>query len=508
MTESNVSILYSRESTVYTKLFGQNEIKVVSDFNSLNDKMYVTFGVEMKGIPIYDIKVIEKIILYEKSKTLENISQRYFQKRPPTLNTPKQNLNFLERIFKAQRKEIKRLGLSQAVNFEVRMSKYLAYFNHHAVLVDKGLLHKDISSMEMKPCNLSSKSQVVAYLKSKGFDANIKNWYLKSLNDAELDNYIHNRSIRSKIGHLTLILDRDAISINHAQYGSVTGRMTTANPNAIGLKKYIKGLSGIDYVAQEAMIYKHYFEPKALDDFNGGDLNGFITANLFGIKGDYNQVKKSHPSKRAFVKLCILQCMNGQDRKGFRRKFGSKLLPLFEKFLAIMEFDSNRKLLLSYATGNGKYRACDWIGKTISDRYSIEHSYLKARYKKALEEYKDLCIARGIKFNHPDKGFVRDYGWTSKDGHAESTYRENIRNMKSVVMNRLVQTTGAVITKRAVMRCIDYIVKNDIDNSPVMVVYDDIKFKNNNSLEELGLEMKIAYKEVMKKDIDIDIRWA
>ena len=493
--ENKIYFICEIDGVFYIRTPDSKEVAQVSPFKNIDQSaVYIGFDIQIPA-RVYDLAIVEKILYYQKSKTLNNLSKKYFHKHLPQLNTPKQNLDFIERLYKAQKKDRDKYGLFHSVNFEVRFSKYLFDINQRTVKIDSDLVNADIKKYEtiyrkFSICPIKSKSDLKDYLRQKGVlqynytvkrDYKLKHSFLLSLKDPILNDYVLKSRATSMLTHIRPIEGLKEAKLSHKQYSTVTGRIHTYSPNLQGLNKYVvKGME-LDYVAQELMIYMHYFNPPIFGVFKQHklkDINGLLTQQMYKLTTHPDKVKALHPDKRARVKLMILQLMNGQTRMGFAYRFGYKdfeRMPEYDRLMEVLDFENSLKKLLTFVATNNAFNVCPKLGKTLRSPDTI--NYMLARER---AEGLDDKSAK-------NRSFITD----------EEEMRAEILR---VSMNRFIQGTGALIQKKCVMNCED--IKDD--NHISLLVHDGNFFDSDIGADQRVEAMKAAYKSVMDNEIFVE----
>ena len=491
---SKIWIYIEIDGVQYMKAHNEQEIVLIdSKIHTFNpDFTYVTFDQQIPA-KHYDICIAEKVLWFSKSKTLENIHQRYFHKPPTPHNTPKQCLNLYDKIFRAQSKEKERRNLGQAINFEVAFSPFLYAINKVNIPVNKALVDKDMKGYndtiaKLSDSPLRKKSEVQAYLKKKNIgvydyhkcEYNMKHDILLKTKDPLIMGYVYRAKAVSKATNLMPIEGFDSMSPNHKQYSTVTGRIQTYDPPLQSYGKYLNYGMSLDFVAQELMIYMQVFKPPVYAiyrQYKLKDIYGLIYHKVTGNPTHPDTVKAKFPKSRKRIKLMILILMNGCTRIEFAYHFGYRdwmKMPIYDKLLDILKLDEAKASLLDYVNANKAYRMCDKLNKVVRCPETVNY-HLKLL----------ATEGRGMQ-DAVDRFYFQDL--------------EDARNLVLLkCMNKLVQGLGAIILKKAVRNCFEVLGSNEI----LLLVHDDIRFRNEDNADKIEEAMKEAHKVVMDDDIEI-----
>lgn len=454
------------------KPIDSDEIILMSEFSGERPSLVVTLNQRYPNGSYFDLGVCDKIDYFKGSKTLANLYNRHLSKKFPQKVPIKRRMQIMGEVFRKIPKNL-------AMTFELKFSSVMNQLAAGKVPLNVNRVEQHYVYGKNKIAELSegitSVKDLIGYCKRNQYDIfdlwkgdyDLSQEKLLSFNDKVLKDYVMYRSCMGKMVILEQLYGKSEVELNPRQYGTMTGRLDTANPCISNIpKKYFSNYISADYVSSQLNIYLHYYKPSIYAQFPGGDFYTFLWKHMLGVEPNDSQRKK--------MKGLLIQMMNGATVVGAALNLGIKpsaLEKMYKWVESVMEFDRARAELRDFAIRNGAYSVCPKLrktskaqetvcyqmAKTISEGSTIE----KGAYSVALEEYEKLLNRR--------------------------------------VLGMLIQGTEAVILKQAVLDSFD------AGLNVLLPRYDEIMYSEGDNHERIKAIMKGAYRKVMDNDIEVKI---
>lgn len=399
---------------------------------------------------IHDICVAEKIIYFPGPKTLSRLNHRYFHKYEAPKKT-EQLLRNLYRIYKEQVKEILDQYLNKAVGFENGIAGTIAFINSKHISLKNSFLEDFERKRDLfKKGNLLSKRQVIEILIKNHIDLSkngkwdLSHAKLLKTGIPEIEKYVEKAKQASNFTYEKQFYAK-RLPIRHNQFGAVTGRLTTSNPNIQGIQKeWIEGnVYSFDFTSFEVMIYLSLYKPDIIDDFEDSKEKD-LYMYLFNLTTK-NQAKEERRTDFKFLTIMILYGANEKACEYRYNKFSTYLYPRITKLFGI---DKVKESLIENVKRTGRYIIVPDISYTIQDRISF---LFKKNYPMAKEFKKKYGKELDIEY-WSDSPKIFDSRTKFHDkliyekGIMQETYEIHDR-LKELVLNYHIQGFGAYIIK-------------------------------------------------------------
>lgn len=513
-------IVYQDEHAVHLYNVTDNEFFDAPDIKSANLEKtdFIVccnqeFVIRNKQI---DVCVVEKMIYFPGPKNLQRLYQKYTHKSFEEENKIKPILKAIATVYKRQQPVIKELLLSKAVLLQSEIAGTIAYINSGKIQVKDDYIETHTKRREtMHFIGLMSREELIKHLTiiryphkdDLGVRFNLSHKNLLSVNDEKLNAHVAAEQARSE--HLYYLqYAKSELNINHKSFGSVTGRITTSDPNIQGMdKSIIKGnIWSFDFTGFEIMIYLCLYKKGIMDDFiysKKKDIYGFIFWELYPDKYGYDSddFKTNHPEPRQMFKELCIKILYGATLKECQFFYGNKIDKIYKKIYDLFDVKRVQTELLEYACKSGRYL----INKKYNISVSDQNANILARI---LPESKRIHIPENINaWSDAPENTVIKAGYhdifTKERGILLET-AEKMREVKKHVLNYNIQGTGALIIKIAVK----YAIRSGIKSKILMLRHDEIiaDIVLENDKREIVYAMEDACKEVILQYINIDMK--
>jgi len=322
---------------------------------------------------IHDICVAEKIIYFPHPKTLSRLNHKYFHKYEPAKKI-EQLLRNIYRIYKEQLKEILDQYLHKAVGFESSIAGSIAFINSKKISLKNSFLEDFEKKRDSyNKGGILTKKQVIEILIKNHIDLS-KNgkWDLthEKLLKTEIPDIV--KYVEAAKQASNFIYEKQfyakSLNISHNQFGAVTGRITTTNPNLQGIqKKWIEGnVYSFDFTSFEVMIYLSLYKPDIIYDFEDSKEKD-LYMYLFNLV-TRNQAKEERRTDFKFLTIMILY---GADAKTCEYRYGKFSDYLFPRITKLFGIDKVKESLIENVKRTGRYLIVPDISYTIQDRISF-----------------------------------------------------------------------------------------------------------------------------------------
>ena len=472
-------------------------------------------GFMMKNIQL-DICIIEKIIFFQGSKNIKNLYQKYLHKAYEHKNN-KGLLEAVIKVFSKQRLYVKQKGIEKQVLWECANVGNLAYINSAVLKIKEDFVKSVDGEWDYKE-NILSRDALVLHCTNKRYNIynlgvgkfNLTHERLLSFNDELINKHVEAEKFRGE--HLyKKQYAKETLNINHNQWGAVTGRVTTSDPNIQGIKNDIidyENLVSFDYVAFEMMIFLSVYKPEIYKQFISSgkkDVYAFIYKQVIGnIDYDSDEMKKNDPGKRNVFKKTILAVLYGAQWEEL-------------KFINSLEWDGFKNMhndisellnlkvvnnnLMEYLRKTGRFyigsdHHCT-VGTKESNQYAdiypqsskFESIVSKLKENDYFEEKRDLTEYHEL--------FTKERGLVEELNTLKSSIQRNL-------ISYHIQGLGAMIIKTAAK----YIVSAARKSRLLILKHDEALVDvNEEGQDEIIVKaMQDAFYDIVKGSVNVEIR--
>ena len=475
---------YDSDSKVYSEFKELKEIGIdKNDFIITYDQNFVISNIQL------NICIIEKIIRFNGNKNIKNLHQKYLHKAYEHKNN-KGLLEAMIKIFSKQRSYLKSKGMDKQIMWECSMSGTIAFINQSVITVKDDFINSVVDTGFSE--HIMSKDELVLYCTNKRYNFydlhsgkfNFTHERLKSFNDEVLNKHINAESERGKYLQKKQYAKKN-LTINHDQWGAVTGRIITFDPNIQGISNNIIGsdhLFSFDYVAFELMIFMAVYKPKIYADFISSgkkDIYSFMYNEIIGkIDYDTDLMKEKDYGKRSMFKKTILAILYGaspDELKYINSNEWSGFKKMHEDLTTILNLKNVNQSLLEYLSKTGRFyigskHHCT-VGTTDSNLYADIYP-INSKYIPLVEKLKENDYFT----ERRDRSEFRDL-MTKERGIVEEikTYKKNISKK---LVSYHIQGLGAMIIKTAAKYVVSAARKSKIlilKHDEMVIETDDIK---------------------------------
>lgn len=482
-----------------------NEYKTFEEMPKFrNDALLIVYGQTFPTrAKIWDITTVEKIIYFPGPKNIARLNIKYFNAytRASKINMFLKNML---RIYKKQVAEISQLNLKKAVEFECDMVGSIGFINSKKLLINDTFfeLYEKVRESYSKK-NLLSRKEIIEICNDNKYDLFKKGkWHLSHQNllstgDKKLESYVKAAEIAGRLKYMQPFYDK-LVDINHNVYGTITGRISTTNPNIQGIQKeWIAGnIYSFDFTAFEVMIYLSLYKPGIIDKYNDSgekDLYMFLF-NLF----TKNRAKEEYRDKFKFLTIMILYGGTKKDCTYRFDEFGEKL---YDKISFHLGIEKVKESLVNHIKRTGRYLINEDLDYTICDRNSFLFFRQAPLAKEISRKYKDEL--KEEYWSSDDRIFL-----SRKIYHDKLTYEKGIveetislfETITKLALNYHIQGIGAQVIKTVAKKLL-YRIKSQI----LILRHDEvlIDINNDNDIEITPAIMKDVFWSYFKTKINV-----
>jgi hypothetical protein len=322
---------------------------------------------------IHDICVAEKIIYFPGPKTLSRLNHKYFHKYEPAKKT-EQLLRNIYRIYKEQIKETVDQYLSKSVNFENGIAGTIAFINSKKITLKNSFLEEFEEKRDLyKKGGLLTKKQIIEILIKNHIDLFKKGTWdlthekLIKTDIPEIIKHVEKAKMAANFTYEKQFYSK-SLNIRHNQFGAVTGRISTSNPNIQGIqKKWIEGnIYSFDFTSFEVMIYLSLYNPDIIYDFEDSKEKD-LYMYLFNLVTK-NRAKEERRTDFKFLTIMILY---GADAENCKYRYGEFSTYLYPRITKLFGIDKVKESLMESVKRTGRYLIVPDISYTIQDRLSF-----------------------------------------------------------------------------------------------------------------------------------------
>lgn len=476
-----------------------NELNVNdNDFIITCDQLFTTRAKQ------YDVCVIEKMIFFPGPKNLRRLYLKYTHK-DIDLNSIANVLKAIETVYKKQQELVNKNKLQKAVSFHSVLSGFISFVNQ-----GKNINLNDffINSLEEKKNKVDknknlSRSELINYMTQKRYDFydvntgsfKLNHDFMLSLNDDFLNEYIRNEKNKGQYNAVKNY--NKSNKINHTMWGTITGRITTSEPNIQGLKlntiEPSYSLYSFDFTGFEIIIYLSLYNKSLLSEFIESGKNDVFSFLFYKIypskyKFDSDLLKEKEPETRQKFKMLTLRTLYGATKEDVAYWYGDGVVKLYNTLNVLLSKNKSVDYLLNYCQKTGRYLINDYINLSIQDRSSFNVHNLHSEYKNFKKHKGDYSLQNGRDLYTKERGIVIEW-------------EDSFSKVKKLCLNYNIQGTGAVIIKQALID----IIKSQIKSQILILRHDEVivDIKELSDINKIELALKKAAIDVIGVDINI-----